>query len=334
MSKFILSQDEVDALLQGISSDAPEPEPESDGNSGVRTYDLSSQERIIRGRMPAVEIVCERFARDLRLGLFSLLRRSAEVQITGTRVQKFSAFLRELVVPSNFNVVAVKPLRGSGLVICEPTLVFGAIEALFGGSGQFHTRIEGREFSATEMKVIMRLLEVVTGEYRKAWSGIYPIELEYQRSETQPQFAGVATPGEMVLTSSFNVEVGNATGSIHICIPYTTFEPIRDVLYSMLPGETGADKRWVNLLKSQIQDAQVEIVAELGTAPATVEQLLALKPGDFIELDIEPRIEAKVNGVPVFECQYGTNNGHYALKIEKPLTSPDASWLREAEHDS
>jgi flagellar motor switch protein FliM len=332
MSQQILSQDEVDALLQGIATDAPQPEADVGGDPDVRAYDLSSQERIVRGRMPAVEIVCERFARDLRLGLFNLLRRNTEVQIGGTKVQKYSAFLRELTVPSNFNVMAVKPLRGSGLVVCEPSLVFGAIDALFGGGGKFHTRIEGRDFSPTEMRVIMRILEIVTTEYRKAWAGIYPIELEYQRSETQPQFASIATPSEMVLTSSFTVELGDAAGGIHVCIPYATFEPIRDVLYSTLPGEAETDKRWLNLLKTQIQDAEVEVVAELGTAPATVEQLLALKPGDFIELDIEPLIEAKVNGVPVFECHYGTNNGHYAIKIDKPLTGPEAGWLGDAKH--
>jgi flagellar motor switch protein FliM len=332
MSQQILSQDEVDALLQGIATDAPQPETDAGADADVRAYDLSSQERIVRGRMPAVEIVCERFARDLRLGLFNLLRRNTEVQIGGTKVQKYSAFLRELTVPSNFNVMAVKPLRGSGLVVCEPSLVFGAIDALFGGGGKFHTRIEGRDFSPTEMRVIMRILEIVTTEYRKAWAGIYPIELEYQRSETQPQFASIATPSEMVLTSSFTVELGEAAGGIHVCIPYATFEPIRDVLYSSLPGEAETDKRWLNLLKTQIQDAEVEVVAELGTAPATVEQLLALKPGDFIELDIEPLIEAKVNGVPVFECHYGTNNGHYAIKIDKPLTGPEAGWLGDAKH--
>jgi flagellar motor switch protein FliM len=331
MSQQILSQDEVDALLQGIASDGPSPDSELEGESQVRAYDLSSQERIVRGRMPAVEIVCERFARDLRLGLHKLVRTNAEVSIAGTKVQKYSAFLRELVVPCNFNVMAVKPLRGSGLVVCEPSLVFAAIDTLFGG-GKFQSRIEGREFSPTEMRVIMRLLELITGEYRRAWAGIYPIELEYQRSETQPQFANVATPGEMVLTSSFNVEIGEATGAIHFCIPYATFEPIRDVLYSTLAGEAEGDKRWVNLLKTQIQEAVVEVVAELGTAPATVEQLLAFKPGDFIELDIEPLIEAKVNGVPVFECHFGTNNGHYAIKIDKTLSSPGEGWLGENAH--
>jgi flagellar motor switch protein FliM len=331
MIQPILSQDEVDALLQGISSEAPAPEPEQDGQREVRAYDLASQERIVRGRMPAIELVCERFARDLRLGLLNLVRRSPEVSIIGTKVQKYSAFLREQVVPGNFNVVGVKPLRGAGLVVCEPTLVFAVIDALFGG-GRFHTRVEERDFSPTEMRVVTRILEVVLSEYRKAWAGIYPIELEYQRSEMQPQFANIATPSEMVVTSAFNVELGDASGAIHFCIPYATFEPIRDILYASLPGEGETDKRWVNLLKNQIRDVGVEVVAELGTAPATVEQLLAFKPGDFVELDIEPLIQAKVNGVPIFECHYGTNNGHYAIKIEKTLAGANASWLGEDHH--
>lgn len=332
MSQQILSQDEVDALLQGIATDAPVAENDEGGDGEVRAYDLSSQERIIRGRMPAVEAVCERFARDLRLGLFNLVGRTTEIQISGTKVQKYSAFVRELVVPSNLNIVAVKPLRGSGLVVCEPNLLFGAIDALFGGGGKFHSRMEPRDYSATEMRVIRRILDIVMTEYRKAWASVYPIELEYQRSETQPQFAGIAMPGDMVLTSSFNVELGESSGGIHICIPYATFEPIRDVLYASMPGDSAGDRRWLNLLKTQIQDAEVEIVAELGTAPATVEQLLAFKPGDFIELDIKPLIEAHVNGVPVFECNYGTSNGHFAIKIDKPLTSPVAGWLGDAKH--
>ena len=335
MSQQILSQDEVDALLQGITGESQSLESETElaPDSNIRAYDLSSQERLVRGRMPALEIVNERFARDLRIGLFNLIRRNPEISIAGNKVQKYNAFLRDIVVPNNFNIVAIKPLRGSGLVVCDPAIIFAAIDALFGGNGKFHTRIEGRDFSPTEQRVIMRVLEVIMAEYRKAWSTIYPIELEYQRSEMQPQFANIATPSEMVLSSSFRLELGDATGSIHVCIPYATLEPIRDLLYSSTQGDGGEpDRRWVNLLKTQIQDAEVEVVAELGTAPATVEQLLAFKPGDFIELDIDPLIQAKVNGVPVFDCQYGMNNGRYAVRIERLLTGANAGWLGDANH--
>ncbi|MFN3296162.1 flagellar motor switch protein FliM [Caldimonas sp.] len=333
MNQQILSQDEVDALLQGITGESQKLEEEEVPAGGIRDYDIASQERIVRGRMPTMEIINERFARNIRIGLFNLIRKSPEVSVGAIKVQKYSAFLREIVVPTNFNIVSVKPLRGSGLVVCDPTLVFAVIDSLFGGNGKFHTRIEGRDFSPTEQRIINRLVEVIREEYKKAWQGIYPLDLEYQRSEMQPQFANVATPSEIVVTTSFTLEIGDTTGTVHFCIPYATLEPIRDILYSTVQGDSAEpDRRWVKLLTHQIQAAEVELVAELGTAPATVEQLLSLKPGDFLELDLAPAIEAKVDGVPVFECQYGTSNGKYAIRIEKLLTGQDFGWLGEPHH--
>jgi len=332
MNQQILSQDEVDALLQGITGESQKLEEEEVQHGSIRNYDIASQERIVRGRMPTMEIINERFARNIRIGLFNFIRKSPEISIGGIKVQKYSAFLREIVVPTNFNIVSVRPLRGSGLIVCDPTLVFAVIDALFGGAGKFHTRIEGRDFSPTEQRIITRLVEVITAEYKKAWHGIYPLELEYQRSEMQPQFANIATPSEIVVATSFTLEVGDTTGTIHFCIPYATLEPIRDVLYSTIQGDSNEpDRRWVNLMKQQIQSAEVEIVAELATAPATVEQLLAFKPGDFIELDLDPGIQGKVVGVPIFDCHYGTSNGKYALKIDQMLSTSTMGWLGSAD---
>ena len=326
----VLSKNEVDTLLQGISGDAPaarETEPEA---GAVRDYNLASQERIVRGRMPTMEIVNERFARNLRIAMFNLIRRSPKISIEGVKVQKYDAFLRDIVVPTNFNVVSVRPLRGSGLVVCDPTLVFAVIDAVFGGSGKYHTRIEGRDFSLTELRVITRLVECITTEYRKAWQGIYPLELVYQCSEMQPQFANIASPSEIVVSSAFTLDLGDTSGTVHLCIPYATLEPIRDMLYSAVQGDAAEpDRRWVALLKTQIQQADVELVAELASVPATVAQLLSFKPGDFIELDMAPQIEAKVDGVPVFACHYGTSHGKYSLKIDELLTPAQTGWLGE-----
>lgn len=329
MNQQVLSQDEVDALLNGLNGEDNAPDaPAAEEKGGVRNYSLASQERIVRGRMPTMEIINERFAKNIRLGLFQFMRRSAEVSAGGVKVQKFSAFLRELIVPTNLNIMAIRPLRGSGLLVCDPNLVFGIIETLYGGAGKFHTRIEGRDFSPTELKVIQRLVELITTEYQKAWQGIYPIELEYQRSEMQPQFATIASPSEMVVTSSFTLEFGDTTGTIHFCFPYAALEPIRDVLYSTMHSDSGElDKRWVKQLEQQIQSAEVDLVAELAKAPATVEQLLAFKSGDFIELDLKQLIQAKVDGVPVLECFYGTSNGRYALRVERLLSKANAGWL-------
>jgi len=330
MNQQILSQDEVDALLQGITGESQKLETEEVEQGAVRDYNLASQERIVRGRMPTMEIINERFSRNIRVGLFNFIRRTPEVAVGGIKVQKYSAFLREIVVPTNFNIMSVRPLRGSGLVVCDPTLVFAVIDALFGGAGKFHTRIEGRDFSPTEQRVIGRLVDVIAAEYKKAWAGVYPIDLEYQRSEMQPQFATIAAPSEIVVSTSFNIEIGETSGTIHFCIPYATLEPIRDTLYSTVQGDSAEhDRRWVKLLTHQIQAAEVQLVAELATAPATVEQLLALQPGDFIELDLDPLVQAKVDGVPVFDCHYGTSNGKYSIKIEQLLTNQGLSWLGE-----
>jgi flagellar motor switch protein FliM len=330
MSNQVLSQDEVDALLQGISSQSEVLEPQADAGPGARAYDLSGQERIVRGRMPNLEIVNERFARNLRNGLFQLLRKNAEISTGEVKVHKYSVFLREIAVPTSLNLVSIQPLRGSGLVVCDPSLVFAAVDSLFGGNGKHRTRIEGRDFSPTEQRVIRRLVDVVASEYGRAWAGTYPLELVYLRSEMLPQFATIATPSEVVVSTTFELEIGEMSGNVHVCIPYATLEPIRDVLFSSVQIDNVAeDGRWVSLMKDQIREAEVELVVELAHAPATVEQLLGLAPGDFIELDLKRGVEAKVAGVPVLACNYGVSNGKYALKVDQLLAGSQSGWIGE-----
>ena len=320
MADQFLSQDEVDALLEGVDES---PSATAESNRGPIPYDLAKQERIVRGRMPTLELINERFARNLRVGLFNFMRRNPEISVGAIKVQKYSAFLRGVPVPANINIVQVKPLRGSGLVIFDPNLVFTVVDNLFGGAGTMQYRIEGRDFSATELRIIQRLVDVTIEEYHKAWSGIYPLTLEYVRSEMNPQFAAIATPSEIVVTTTFSIELGELGGDLHLCVPYATLEPIRDTLYSTLQGDAiETDKRWVSLLTRQIESAELDITAELGNARATIAELMALKPGDFIELDLPETIQAMSNGVPMFECRYGLSNGHYAIRIQDFLTLP------------
>ncbi len=333
MAQQALSQEEVDALLAGVNGeDAADDSAADTDTSGVREYNLSSQERIVRGRMPTLEIVNERFARNFRVGIFNFMRRNPDISIGPVKVQKFSAFVRNVAVPSNINVVHVRPLRGSGLLICDPTLVFAVIDNLFGGGGSNQARIEGREFSATEQRIILRLVEVIAAEYAKSWSTIYPIELEYARSEMHMQFANIATPSEIVVTTTFHVEIGEVGGDMHVCIPYSTFEPIREILYSPLQGDQGGpDRRWLSLLTQQIKSATVELAAELAHSQATVGELMALKKGDFIELDRLATLVAKVDGVPVFDCDYGTLGARYGVRIREFLTQATAAETRAAD---
>lgn len=325
MAEHFLSQDEVDALLEGVTGESQKLASE-EPKTGIRDYDLASQERIVRGRMPTLEVVNERFARNLRIGLFNFLRRTPEISVGPVRVIKYSAFLRDIAVPTNINVISVAPLRGSGLVIFDPNLVFTSIDSLFGGSGRFPTRIEGRDFSPTENRIIQRMLDLTLGEYTKAWSGLFKFAFGYLRSEMHTQFANIATPSEIVVATSFNIEIGDGGGDLHICFPYSSLEPIRDTLYSSLQGDAiEHDERWLRLLSQQVQSADVQLVAELATAPATVADLLRLRAGDFIELPLKQSIPAKVDGVPVMECHYGTIGGRYALRVKQLLKHSGAT---------
>ncbi|EGF33768.1 Flagellar motor switch protein FliM [Oxalobacteraceae bacterium IMCC9480] len=327
MADNFLSQEEVDALLKGVNGDQEDAHAPED-QSGVRPYNLATQERIVRGRMPTLEIINERFARLLRIGLFNFLRRSAEVSIGPVRVSKYSEFIRNLVVPTNLNLVHMKPLRGTVLMVFDPNLVFLIVDNLFGGDGRFHTRVEGRDFTQTEQRIIQRILAIVFENYAKSWEPVYPVEFEYIRSEMNTQFANIATPNEVVICTTFTIELGPVSGEMHFCIPYSTIEPIRDILTSSLQGETlEVDKRWIRLMTQQIQTAEVEIIADFGVARSNFGAILNMKVGDIIPLAVPDVVLAKVDGVPVMECTYGKFNGQYALRVEKLLAQSSTDAL-------
>lgn len=321
MSEF-LSQDEVDSLLKGVNGEADDAkEVEADAGE-VRPYNLASQERIVRGRMPTMEIINERFARLFRIGLFNFIRRTPEISVGPVRVLKFGEFVRNLAVPTNLNIIQAKPLRGNGLFIFDPNLVFLVVDNMFGGDGRFHTRVEGREFTQTEQRIIQKMLAVVFETYAKAWETVYPLEFEFVRSEMNPQFANIATPNEVVIVTTFDIELGGNGGAFHVCMPYSTLEPVKDLLYSNIQGEhLAVDKRWLQLLSKQVQSAEIELAATLGKANITLEKVLKMRNGDVIPLDVNENITACVDGVPIMECKYGVFNNQYALKIVKMLNT-------------
>lgn len=327
MAGDFLSQDEVDALLKGVTGETDEPEESEGGDASIRSYNLGTQERIVRGRMPTLELVNERFARYLRIGMFNYMHRNAEISVGPIRVQKYSEFIRNLVVPTNLNLVIAKPLRGTALFVFDPNLVFLVVDNMFGGDGRFHTRVEGRDFTATEQRIIQGLLNVVFTEYSKSWKPVHEITFEYIRSEMNSQFANIATPSEIVVSTTFTLEFGGATADMHICFPYSMLEPIRDLLYStMQSDQLSTDKRWIGTLRKQLQSAEVEIVAQLGSGRISLREILKLKAGDVIPLSIPSKIEVQVDNVPLMECTYGQQNGQYALKVERFIAaSPEAS---------
>ena len=323
MATDFLSQDEVDALLKGVTGEADEPEEQESDEGGVRSYNLGTQERIVRGRMPMLELINERFARYLRIGLFNYMHRTTEISVGPIRVQKYSEFIRNLVVPTNLNLVAAKPLRGTSLFVFDPNLVFLVVDNMFGGDGRFHTRVEGRDFTGTEQRIIQGMLNVVFTEYARSWKPVYDISFEYIRSEMNSQFANIATPSEIVVSTTFSLEFGGTAADMHICFPYSMVEPIRDLLYSsMQSDQLSTDQRWILMLRKQLKDAEVEIAATLATTSISLGEILKLKSGDIIPISIPDKLIACVDDIPLLECTYGQQGGQYALKVEKFIT-PD-----------
>ncbi len=315
----ILSQDEIDALLHGVDGGEidTEPPPPPDG---VRPYDFATQERIVRGRMPTLDMINERFARYLRVHLFNMLRRSTEISVIGSRVTKFSEYLHSLYVPTSLNLVRVYPLHGTALIVFDPKLVFGLVENFFGGEGRFYSRIEGRDFTPMEMRVIKNLLDASFEDMQKAWEPVMELTFEFVNSEVNPQFANIVSPTEIVVVNDFHIELEGGGGNLHVTFPYSMIEPIREILDTGIQSDrSGVDRRWQRALEEEIPLAKVEISSTLTEATLTVEELLKIKPGDIIPVNLPETVVLYVEDIPLFRGQFGVSNGIYALKITERI---------------
>ena len=331
MSSDLLSQDEIDALLHGVDSGAVEVEDDEPASGEARQYDFASQDRIIRGRMPTLEMINERFARTWRVGLFNLLRRSADLSVRGVDLVRFGEYIHSLQVPTNINLVKMKPLRGTGLVLFEPRLVFTVVDNFFGGSGKYHTRIEGREFTPTEMRVIQLLLKQTFADLTEAWAPVMPVEYEYLNSEVNPHFANIISPREYIVVSRFHVELEGGGGEFHISLPYSMLEPIREQLDAGLQSDrVERDEGWTRAMRQQLLEAPVELTSALARREITLGELCRLKVGDVIPIDLPETVSLEVERTPVFTGRFGTHNGMNAVKVtavRPPRTVPDLKEL-------
>lgn len=316
----LLSQDEIDALLHGVDSGAVDTEPPPAARDEARNFDFTTQDRIVRGRMPTLEMVNERFARLFRIGLFNMLRRQPELTVVGIEMMKFGEYTHSLFVPTSLNLVRVKPLRGTALFIFEPRLVFSVVENFFGGDGKNKTKIEGREFTPTEMRVIQLMVKQCFADLVEAWGPVMPLDFEYLNSEVNPHFANIVSPSEIVCVSKFLIELEGGGGHLHITFPYSMLEPIRELLDAGLQSDRmDKDERWGISLREQLQQAEVEIETQLADATISLRDLMRLKPGDIIPINLPKTVELCVEGVPVYRGQFGVANGHNAVRITETI---------------
>ena len=312
----VLDQDEIDALLHGVDSGAVRHGAAAPPSSEARGYNLANQDRIVRGRMPTLEMLNERFARYFRISLFNMLRRTAEISVSEVKAIKFSEYVHSLFVPANLNLVKVKPLRGTSLVALDPKLVFTVVDNFFGGDGRFHAKIEGREFTPTEMRVVHMILQQAFKDLREAWLPVTKLDFEYLSSEVNPQFANIVSPSEVVVVTRFHIELDKGGGDLHVTYPYAMLEPIRELLMAGVQSDRAEfDERWTAALREEMKAARVEVACTLIEAELTLRELMNLSAGDVIPIEFSPTVVAKVEGLPAFRCQYGMHRGNKALKV-------------------
>jgi len=313
----LLSQDEIDALLHGVGSGDVETETDDGAADGdIGSYDFTSQDRIVRGRLPTLEMINERFARHFRISLFNMLRRSAEISVGGVQMLKFAEYVHSLFVPTSLNMVRISPLRGTALFVIDPKLVFTVVDNFFGGDGRFHTKIEGREFTPTEIRVIQMLLAQAFNDLREAWSPVLPVTFEYLNSEVNPQFANIVSPTEVIVVSTFHIELEGGGGDLHVTMPYSMIEPIREQLDTGLQSDRSErDERWTISLQEEMKEACVGLSSTLLEASVSLRDVLKFEPGDVIPVDLPRQVTLRVEDVPAFRGQVGVSRGMTSVKI-------------------
>ncbi len=319
----LLSQDEIDALLHGVDDVEEESEDLSDDNAAE--YDFSSQDRIVRGRMPTLEMVNERFARHLRISLFNLMRRSTEVSINGVQMLKFGEYVHTLFVPTSLNMVRFRPLKGTGLITLEARLVFILVDNFFGGDGRYPAKIEGREFTPTERRIIQLLLKIVFEDYMEAWAPVMDVEFEYLDSEVNPSMANIVSPTEVIVVCSFHIELDGGGGDFHIALPYSMLEPIRELLDAGVQSDKeDTDQRWSAALKDEIMDVEIELDTTLGEVELSLRQIMEMKKGDIIPFEMPDELIVRAEGLPSFRGKLGQSNDNYGLKISSIIERPES----------
>ena len=323
----LLSQDEIDALLHGVD-DVEEEEVTEDfaqEEGSTSDYDFSSQDRIVRGRMPTLEMVNERFARHMRISLFNMMRRTAEVSINGIQMIKFGEYVHTLFVPTSLNMVRFRPLKGTALITMEARLVFILVDNFFGGDGRYHAKIEGREFTPTERRIIQMLLKLIFEDYKEAWSPVMDVSFEYLDSEVNPSMANIVSPTEVVVISSFHIELDGGGGDFHIALPYSMLEPIRELLDAGVQSDKeDTDMRWSKALRDEIMDVPVELSTKFISVDLSLQKIMDLEKGDIIPIEMPEHITVLIEGLPSFRAKLGRSRDNVAIKISEKIKRPES----------
>lgn len=320
----VLSQTEVDALLNAVSDGRSESTVggKSGETSGIVHYDLANQDRIIRGRMPTLDIIHDRFIRLFRISLSAALRKVANIGVNSSGPIKFGEFMNSLPLPSCLNILRIEPLRGSAVMVIESKLLYALVDSLFGGADVPYTKIEGKDFTQIEIKVARRIVMAAIDDLEKAWAPVFPIAIHYSRTEINPQFVAIVPPSDVVISTAFDVELEKMSGSIKLVIPYSTLEPIKSKLSVGFQNEQlEVDHIWINRIKAQLMNTSVNISVNIGNCWLNMRELMELSAGDILilETDADRPLDIFIEGMHKFRGTPGVIRGNKAIKITETI---------------
>lgn len=322
----ILSQDEVDALLRGLDTGEVDTDKESLEPIGeYQPYDWNTQGRDIKGSMPVLSLVNQRLAKAMGKSLSSSLRRMVEVDAGPLEIIKFEEFQRSLPIPTSLHLFKMDPLRGTGMLVIASRLVFNLVEAYFGGSGTGSTKVEGRDFTPIERKIIGKVVDMALGSFRASWEEVHPVRTNFLRSESNPMSINAVSPSEFLISVKFEIELTKSSGSIIFCLPYSSIQPIREKLSGTYRrDEIDIDKLWVRVLEDQLKDTELDLSIDLGVTHLPVKEYMSMKKGDILILEksIDDKLVARVRGIPKLEGFAGRCRDKKAFRVMGPIERP------------
>jgi flagellar motor switch protein FliM len=340
----ILSQEEVDALLNAVTdgdasteqaaapaaaADTGEASAAPDAAAGgpgdvteladnIQSYDLTNQDRVIRGRMPILEIIYERFIRSFRVSLSNALRKISTISMISTDLLKFGEFVNTLPIPSCMCILRFNELRGPAILVFESKLAYAIIDSFFGGTDRPFTKIDGKEFTQIELSFMKKIMDMAINDLEEAWAPVHRVDAQYLRTEINPQFVGVVPPSDVIIATTLEVEFESASGTIMIIVPYSTIEPIKQKLSSSFQTDNEmADTIWTQAMNHHIRDVNTMMAVKLGETDMTVGDLLTLQVGDVIPLNQEAsgEVSVTIEGVEKMKCLIGVHKGNRAIQI-------------------
>ena len=319
MAEQVLSQEEIDALLNAMDKGEVDLESEEGAAHEVKLYDLTSKNILLLEEFDALDEIYDKYLKLLINTTSDYLQRMIEVEKVSTETIKFGDFMQQFSHPTNFNIFSMEPLIGSGVIVFEPGLVFSLIDCMFGGDGKPLNTV--REFTLIELRMIRKFVSEILNDLKSAWKIAIELNIKFIKDESKPEFVNIATPNDLMVVIVFAIKGGEFAGNMHLCIPYMMLEPIKSKLSSSYMREKARQHIFSAQIQSLLKGSNVTVVAELGRTVQTVRDILNFEIDDILKLNNGPDdpIKITVEDVPKFIGSPGVVKGNRAVQIINPI---------------